>query len=314
MKKLIIRILVFCIPLVVFILLGPLLPTTPRASKSLLMSCIKKDSLLKHSPSPRIIFIGGSNTSFGLNSQMIKDSFDVNPINMGIHASLGIKYMIDNYLENIKNEDIVVLIPEYHHFFRDINFGSKELMRIVFDVNHVKLKTLNCQQFFKILPYIPGYSLTKLKPKEYLETGKNVAYSVDSFNEYGDVNAHWSLESLDVTPFKSINGKFNYAVIKKIQELDVATRSKGGILLVSFPCYQEASFNNMVDQILEVEEELIKSNLNVIGTSGKYKMPDSLMFDSPYHLNKKGVDHRTQLLIEDIAKAIPSLRNTPRIN
>lgn len=29
-------------------------------------------------------------------------------------------------------------------------------------------------------------------------------------------------------------------------------------------------------------------------------MPDSLMFDSPYHLLKKGVDYKTQLLIEDL--------------
>ena len=32
-------------------------------------------------------------------------------------------------------------------------------------------------------------------------------------------------------------------------------------------------------------------------------MDDALMFDSAYHLNKKGVDLRTQLFIEDLKKA-----------
>jgi hypothetical protein len=31
-------------------------------------------------------------------------------------------------------------------------------------------------------------------------------------------------------------------------------------------------------------------------------MPDSMMFNTPYHLLKTGVDYRTQLLIEDIIK------------
>jgi len=29
-------------------------------------------------------------------------------------------------------------------------------------------------------------------------------------------------------------------------------------------------------------------------------VPDSLLFDSPWHLNKQGVDLRTRLLIEDL--------------
>ena len=42
----------------------------------------------------------------------------------------------------------------------------------------------------------------------------------------------------------------------------------------------------------------------LLGYPERYRMNDSLMFDTTYHLSKKGVDLRTQLLIEDIKKSI----------
>ena len=39
------------------------------------------------------------------------------------------------------------------------------------------------------------------------------------------------------------------------------------------------------------------------GTPEKYKIPDDMMFDTIYHLSKKGVDFRTNLLILDIRNA-----------
>ena len=68
MKKFITKLILFPLTFVVLTLVFGLgLPATPRASKSLIYAKIKKDSLLKNSLSPRIIFIGGSNLSFGLN-------------------------------------------------------------------------------------------------------------------------------------------------------------------------------------------------------------------------------------------------------
>jgi hypothetical protein len=51
----------------------------------------------------------------------------------------------------------------------------------------------------------------------------------------------------------------------------------------------------------------------VMGSPERYVMPETLMFDTPYHLIKKGVDLRTELMIEDIKLAlqttIPSRRH-----
>jgi hypothetical protein len=303
MTKFIKKIIIFSLLAILIYLFGIFLPTTPRASKSLLMANINKNSLLQNTPSPRIIFVGGSNLSFGLNSEMIKDSLQLNPINTAIHASIGIKFMLDNTLEYVKNGDIILLAPEYSHFYRSLNFGSVELIRTVFDVNFKNIKHLNIFQFANIFPYLPKYSLSKFKPTEYFNVKESDVYSVNSFNQYGDTYTHWGMKKEEFQPYGKISDEFNSDVIDYFEEFNIAVKSKGATLFVSFPGFQETSFNNSTLAIQKVYDELSKSGLMLIGTPERYKIPDSLMFNTPYHLNKKGVDYRTKLLIEDIKKA-----------
>lgn len=297
------KIVIFILPIVAVIILGIFLPTTPRASKSLLMASVNKNLLLKSTTSPRIIFVGGSNLSFGLNSQIIKDSLQINPINTAIHASIGIKFMLDNTLDYVQNGDIVVLVPEYSHFYRSLNFGSEELMRTIFDVNLKNIEYLNIFQIKNIFPYLYKYSLTKFNTNEYINVNESDVYSVNSFNQFGDTYTHWGMEQQAFSLYPPITDKFNYEVIKYIEEFSFAVKGKGAILLVTFPSFQETSFNKSIAAIQKVENELFKSSLMVIGTPERYRIPDSLMFNTPYHLNKQGVDYRTKLLIQDIEKA-----------
>jgi len=303
MKKFVIKTLVFLFPILILVLLGLFLPVTPRASKSLLMSSINKNQLLQNTQSPRIIFVGGSNLSFGLNCQTIKDSLKVNPINTAIHASIGIKYMLDNILQFIKKDDIIVLVPEYSHYYRSLNFGSEELMRTIFDVKITNIKYLTINQIFNILPFLPRYSLTKFKIDEYRNIKENDLYSVNSFNIYGDTYTHWKKNKKDFNSYPTINDEFNYKVIRYFEEFNEKIKNKGAFLLVSFPCFQAASYENSIKQVFKVENELNKSNLKIIGSAERYKMSDSLMFNTPYHLNKLGVDYRTMMIIEDIKKS-----------
>ena len=62
--------------LLVFVLLMLLLPPSQRFKNSLLFAQKDKINHLRSTPSPRIIFIGGSNLSFSLDSKKMKDSLD----------------------------------------------------------------------------------------------------------------------------------------------------------------------------------------------------------------------------------------------
>ncbi len=291
----------FAFVFILVISIGLLLPTTPRASQSLLFAKIDKDSLLKNTPSPRIIFIGGSNLSFGLNSQMIKDSLGVNPINTGIHASIGLIYMMDNSINYIRSGDVVIISPEYEQFYGNFAYGKEELLRTVCEVNSLHdAKQLRKQQWLNIAEFLPVLSFSKFKPSEYLNIKRNNIYSRNSFNQYGDVYTQWDLKQENFASDGPITDHFNNNIIEELHKYKIILQEKGAILFITFPDFQSTSFNKNKAQIAKVQSELKKNGFLLLGNPEKYKMPDSLMFNTPYHLLKVGVDLRTRLLIEDI--------------
>jgi hypothetical protein len=302
MRKFILGTIGFVLPLLFLFTLGLFLPPTPKASQSLIFAEPQKNSLLVQIESPRIIFVGGSNLSFGLNSQMIHDSLNLNPINTSIQASLGLKYMMDNTVQYIQKGDIVVLVPEYQQFFSEYYLGSsEELLRTIADVNSANYKLLSLKQRFNLLAFIPHFSLSKLNPTEYFNVKEDAdgIYSVHSFNQYGDAYKHWKLEKVKFPPF-SLNTGFNPKVIQGIKQFQSDLSAKDATLFVSYPCFQDISFFKSMQAIKEIETQYIKNGFTILGTPERYMMPDSLMFNTAYHLNKKGVDYRTELLIEDL--------------
>ena len=52
----------------------------------------QKDKLLKETPSPRIVFVGGSSLAFALDSKRISDSIGLPVINTALHAGMGMKF------------------------------------------------------------------------------------------------------------------------------------------------------------------------------------------------------------------------------
>jgi len=311
MKKFIIKTTVISLATIMFCaIVCFIMPTTPRAAHSLLFAEFQKDSLLQHEQSPRIIFIGGSNISFGLNSQIVKDSLHLNPINTAIHAGIGLKYMLDHTTQFIKEGDIIVLIPEYEHFFNDYDKGSGELLRMSLDVDKSKLKLLNCRQILNCLPHVGNVIKARLNPMDYfynVETDSTNVYLVNSFNKYGDTYVHWHLQGKKITAYGILNEKaYNPKVMNGIKDFELKINQKGARVYISYPSYQDVSFCKSINAIKKVETEYQKNGLIILGTPERYMMVDSLMFNSRYHLNKKGLDYRTQLFIEDFKSKLDS--------
>jgi hypothetical protein len=300
MKKFTVKVSLFTLLILLIIVIGFVLPVTPRASKSLLYAKVKKDNLLKKINNPRIIFVGGSNLSFGINSKAIKDSLNLNPINTAIHASIGLQYMMDNTIQYVKESDIVILAPEYDHFFGRFVYGGEELIRTVADIELSKIFELKNEQLKNISKYILKYSFSKLKPTEYFGYKDSDIYSVSSFNQYGDVYTHWKMQQQNFPSFDTIKTNYNSNTIKLIDNFKIELEKKGANLFITYPSYQASSFDKSIMQIKRVEKELINNNFELLGTPERYRIPDSMMFNTPYHLLKTGIDYRTKLLIEDI--------------
>lgn len=307
MKKFIIDISLFSFLLLSVVVIGFFLPATPRASESLLFAKSKKDYLLKNVRGPRIILVGGSNLSFGINSKTLKDSLKINPINTAIHAGVGLEYMMDNTMRYIQEEDIVIIAPEYNHFYGRLLYGEEELLRTIADMEPLRIFELKKEQYKNTAKYILKYSFSKFKPTEYYGYQMNDIYSVYSFNQYGDVYTHWELDQQKYQPDGVIHDEYNPNAIKLIAQFQSDLEKKGAKLFVTFPSYQASSYDENVNSITRIQEEFYRNGFEVLGTPERYRMPNSMMFNSSYHLLKKGVDYRTGLLIDDIKEILTNL-------
>ncbi len=274
------------------------IPPTPRAETSLLFGYLQKDSMLRHVEAPRIIFVGGSNLSFGLNSQLIKDQLELNPINTGVHAGVGLKFMLENTIEYVQAGDLVVLVPEYHHFLVSYANGSDELLRVVLDVYPNKVADLSIEQISNLLPYLPKFLKSKFELGEYRKVVEPEFYGRHSFNRYGDVFQHWDNEKLAFGPTDK-GGGYHPEIMPHLIQFREDVRQKGAKMLVSYPCLQDESFGILAEEIKQIEQDYKQAGFDLIGTPENYILPDSLLFNTYYHPLKEGLDLRTEQFIND---------------
>ncbi|MES2826852.1 MAG: hypothetical protein V4687_01800 [Bacteroidota bacterium] len=310
MKKFILRLIAFTTIYLLFLLTAITMPPTPRSKESLIFGEKMKDSLLNIKSSNRIIFIGGSNLTFGLDSKTIKDSLHVTPINTALHAGLGLKYMLDHTRPYIHAGDIVIVSPEYAHFFGGSLNGEEVLLWMLLDVSPGDIKNLSYDQWRNILPHLNKYALSKFNPSNYLNVKTEACYKVTSFNNFGDATAHWSMKNTEVTPMKSIYGEFNVNAVHELKNFEKFVSNKKAKMFISYPGLQNSSSINITGQIAKVDRELMKAKLPILSSPTRYRVPDSLIFNSPYHLSKKGVDLRTRLLIQDLRGILNHSTNT----
>ena len=291
------RFFLFSLTIVFFVIC---LPATPKSSNSLLFSSKKKEVLLRKIDSPRIVFIGGSNLSFGIASKLFKDSLRLNPINLGIHASLGLKFMMSQYLNYAKKGDIVILVPEYQQYLGDFSDGTdgEELARMVFDVDFCNFFILNTNQRINIFTKLPIILKSRFSLNEYLGYEFDFIYSKYVFNEFGDIDTKYLTHKKHFNPDESFNNSYiNHNLIDGITYFNNFLKKQGIHFFISFPGYQEVSFNRSQKKIVQIHSILKKNKLDIVGTPEMFRMQDTFMLNSPYHLNKHGVERRTNLLI-----------------
>ena len=253
----------------------------------------------------KIVFVGGSNLSFSLNSELIEKELGIRPFNMGVHANIGLDFMLNSIRKEIKSGDLVVVIPEYQQYFGELAMGDLELAVLIFCVDFRYTRFLTPRQVLHLLKFIPKASSILLKSYFSADDKKPVSI-VDrrSFNMYGDAIVHWTMKPIPFQPYPKLNGKPENAVLNQLKDMEAYCQSVGAKLLVSYPVYQSKSFQSSEKTIEALDVQLKEIGFDVISSPKQYAFGDSLLFNTAYHPNKLGVDLRTQMLIRDLKTVI----------
>lgn len=225
MKKFLIQIICFSILVfAIFLLLAFIFPPYP----SYLTEHRTKRILLEKTDSPRIIFIGGSNLAFGLNSKVIKDSLGMNVVNTGLQASLGLKNMLDDaepYLREGDNVFIAAEYPQLYNIFEGSDDNVLAKMSLIEGWSFVK--TLNYKQLATVIEYIPeSIKLNIIVCIQNNKLNTQNLYSYNGFNEFGDFTEHWNAHRQEISIDK-IQSDFDYKAADYVADKLQTWQSKG---------------------------------------------------------------------------------------
>jgi len=255
-----------------------------------------RSNLLRTTKSPKILFIGGSNLSYGLDSEKIHQIYKMPVINTAIHAGIGLNYMMQSVKPFIGKNDIVVLSPEYEHFFIDSFYGNDPLMDILFlDPKGWQYVLTNFKQL-KAMAY-----RNSIRPIVINVFSKHPQYLKDSYNMYGDFIYH--LNAKPVRPLaetKIWTKDINVDAINAISEFISYVHASGAKITYTYPPIVNVKYNKEKLQIQDVDSAIKRLFPEVTVSPENYVFDENYFFDTYYHLNAAGRKVRTEKLIQEI--------------
>ena len=310
MRKFLIKILlVFAL----FVSLNALiLFLVPKDENAYLRAYLDKIELIKTSPSPRIIFIGGSNVAFGIDSKMITDSLNINVVNFGLQAGVGIRYMAEDAINYVRKGDVVVFQFEYENFSNGGYGDPFTFTNFMYDVDFRHFNSLPIYQKISLctFPWISKYAIYRLLKYPFshdFSTMKNsqgakFKYVRSGFNKFGDEVDHrkalsscWPLE-LESKKCNDCNDNVDDQFVDWLDGMICKYRSKGVDLYLLPPVTTESNF--AVCYSTHFSKILERHGLHYSVNPELMVLDDTMIFDGGYHINAEGVEINTQKIIK----------------
>lgn len=247
----------------------------------------------------KIIIIAGSNGSFSINSRIIKEAFNMPVVNTSTHAGIGVRMQFETYKEFICKNDIVLFIPEYDDGDERL-YGGSTLFRIVGTHMPSAYKKISARQWLHLYKYIGVHNK---ECYEHLGSGEfNSPYSRGALNEYGDIE--FEREHKDSIKSYNLKGEMSVELIDYYKYIHDYVRSRGAKLIFLPPTLIESCYNNNTEQIDSVCTILNKNRIPYGAHPLRYVFPDTLYFDTPYHMTPAGASKRTEEVVEDMLRIL----------
>lgn len=269
-----------------------------RDTNDFIAAIIEKDMLLKKTRSPKIIFIGGSNIAFGLDSEKIHKTLGMPVVNMGLYGNLGLNFMLQSSKPYINSNDIVVLIPEYEHFYGDFSYGKKELMDLLC---YFPEGSKYIQLTFRQVKAILTSNASRIRSINLHSNLNNEIYSRNAFNEYGDMVSYLNLKP--ILPLREANiqsTEFNESSLCELNEYVKYVNAKQARFIFIFPSILITKYNKEKALIDSVHKRLKNAKLISISSPHDHAYPEEYFFNTNYHLNSSGRQIRTDKVINDM--------------
>lgn len=276
-----------------------------KRSNDYMEAIIDKHRRVREIKRPKIILCGGSNLAFGINSQEIQNEFDVPVVNLGLHAGLGLEFMLNELKASMNEGDVVILSIEY--FLGDEDYDLKDYMQKMYpEASHFYSKSI-VKDFQQSIEETRK-NLKSFNNRKPIDTSFSV-YSRAGFNMYGDLVSHLQQPPpKELRQAKLLNYKY-WDGIEILNDFYKYAQTKNVNVFFAFPNFASSEYKKNQMAINKLYDDIQKNLLiEVINTPEDLVLNDSLFYDTIYHLNSEGRELRTNKLIESIKKSTKALK------
>jgi hypothetical protein len=276
---------------------------------------IDKHKRLESLPGRRILLAGGSSVAFGTDSKAIEERFHLPVVNLAMHAGLGLEFILNEVKQASRKGDIVLLTTEYYLANEDdaLKLSTAELypsalgyfshslllpIKIYYtnrlaEMRENALKVPGLASFFNVAMVAPQPPVKGLP-----------VYARRSFNERGDAVGH-----LDKPAPKhkfsvyTMPAYHYYEGIEPLNEFYKDCQQKGVQVYYFFPVLAQSKYLENKESLTHYYSDFSKAvAIPMLNTPTSVVLPDSLFFDTVYHLTKDGREIRTNQIISALEK------------
>lgn len=292
MKKFLLRLGLFaliCVGLISLMAVYAFLE--PPNRKAYMYAHRMKMDVLDTVPAPRVVLVAGSSVAFGFNGEKLGRELAMNVVNAGLNSGIGLRFILDDIAPRLKPGDIVVLAPELE-LYESSYYGSNEaLTSAVIYSGLGSARHLNLRQMLVFFAGLPShFRLNHSEP--------SANYNSSNFNAIGDEVHHLSQPSVTDLPRSApFKGDVDRATLADFKSKIIDIRNKGCRVVLVWPTCIESYYKASLAGIDKLAARLDEFGLTPAVPTDYFVEPDSLVFDTPYHLNAAGADENTRRLI-----------------
>ena len=338
MQKLLLKSLLFFIVICVLIkYTSSFIPPATAPSPDNYMAILNdKHRIADSIKTPKLILVGGSNLAFGIDSKILRKELSIPTANMGLHAGLGVGFLLNQAKYIAKENDIILLSIE--HYLRPIEdrklqkYSAKlcsyaklfyeESFYLDFEEQLNDCKTIYVNYVNKQMSFLQTLLPKTLKttskpitpPKAIVQVSKVGIYSRQAINNDADLVAHLEEPLRDELASDGILNYRYWEGIALINDFAEEMKRKNVAVFFVFPNYPKEEYTVNKQVILLLEKDL-RANLTVeiLGNPTSFMYPSNYFYDTLYHLNKIGRKKRTEDLASLIKKTPAMMKTIERI-
>jgi len=249
---------------------------TPQYSLWIHNVIAKKENSAKSIHQPKIILLGGSATLFGLRAKDIQETLSIPTINMGLHAGLGLKYMLyrAQTQDFLHPKDVLIFIPEYGILFEEQITQTNTFYFLTYD-----------RKYFNQLPLKDKIqSIYMIKPRDIIQSFKeqltfkgkehppSKGYNSSTLNQNGDETINTGSKEKKIST-ECISFPENIDLFKKnillLTNMRLFCQKNNIDFYISYPNLLFLEKYNLEDyyseNFLKVHKALKQANLKIIG-------------------------------------------------